>query len=345
MNNILSIGAFFTVFWLTVFGLLIPQTVFCQTEKLGIVQYMPPKGWAKTPKENVVAFSEINQTTGSFCIITLYGATPSAGSPTADFAREWKNLVMANLKAEANPQTETQVDGGWTMTAGGAAAEMEGGGKALAFLTVFSGDGKTVSVLAVFNEQSCAVQYEAFIGSIKMDKTVAPANNTTTTNSPTQSKEPGWTSEDGKLVVPQPTRQLTIADLVGEWGDNPGRIATTYVNRSDGSYAGTDSLHFTSKTTFDRNGGWTNDFFEVRNGKKLSDATTGTMTIVGRVLSLKRPKSTQFYVVRGWLELPDMTILVIAGPWYNEQDIPERVFNDFSEDSRFILTKRWIRLK
>ncbi|CAN5714622.1 hypothetical protein BH18ACI1_BH18ACI1_16830 [soil metagenome] len=51
MNNILPISAFFIVFWLMVFGLLIPQTVFSQKEKLGVVQYTPPKGWAKTPSD------------------------------------------------------------------------------------------------------------------------------------------------------------------------------------------------------------------------------------------------------------------------------------------------------
>src|SRR5215207_2845480 len=87
---------------------LIPQTVFCQTEKLGIVRYTPPKGWDKTAKENVVAFSEIDQTTGSFCIITLYGATPGTGKPETDFKREWDNLVVKPLKAEANPETQTE---------------------------------------------------------------------------------------------------------------------------------------------------------------------------------------------------------------------------------------------
>ncbi len=62
---------------LTAIGLFIPPTGFGQMEKLGIVSYTAPKGWTKTPKENIVAFSEVNQTTGGFCIITLYGATPA----------------------------------------------------------------------------------------------------------------------------------------------------------------------------------------------------------------------------------------------------------------------------
>ena len=51
--------------------LLIQQTALCQTEKLGIVSYTPPKGWTKTLKENVVVYSVHDQATGGFCIITV----------------------------------------------------------------------------------------------------------------------------------------------------------------------------------------------------------------------------------------------------------------------------------
>ena len=328
-------GLIFSMFVFTATGLLIPEAAVCQTEKLGIVKYTPPKGMNKLPKENVVAFSELNPTTGTYCIITLYGATPGTGNPTSDFTREWTNLVVNPMKAEANPKTDTQAGDGWTAISGGAAVESEAG-KAVGFLTVISGFGRTVSILAVFNDPAYVKQVDAFIGAIELDKTAAPANAAAATAATVDS--------DGNLVIPEPTHQLTIADLVGEWGDNPGRISTTYVNRSDGSYAGTDSLHFTSKWTIDGNGRYTNNFFEVRNGKKLSDVTSGTITIVGRLISIKH-KGTAKYVVRGWLELPDLTILKVAGPWYDEQEIPERVFTDFSEDSRFILTTKWVRRK
>src|SRR5215212_1704381 len=95
--------------------LCVPQTAFSQAEKLGIVHYTPPKGWTKTPKDNVVAFSNLNQSTGGFCILTVYGATPGAGTPQNDFTREWKNLVVTPLQAAANPKTETQSAEGWTI--------------------------------------------------------------------------------------------------------------------------------------------------------------------------------------------------------------------------------------
>lgn len=112
---------FFCLFVLIVLSVCIPQAAFCQTQKLGVVQYTPPKEWNKTAKENIVAFSKLNETTGGFCIITVYGATPSVGNPESDFKKEWNNLVVKPLEAEANPKTETESANGWTMIAGGQA--------------------------------------------------------------------------------------------------------------------------------------------------------------------------------------------------------------------------------
>ena len=322
---------------LTLLFLLCASPAFAQSEKLGIVKYTPPPGWTKTQTQpNVIAFSIRNQTTGGYCIVSLYGATPGTGNATSDFTREWNNLVVQTMGAAANPQTESETADGWTAVGGGGGVDLSGS-KGIAFLTVISGFGQAVSVLGVTNDQSYIPQFQAFITGIEMDKIVTPAAGAAASS-------PATLDSDGNLVIPQPTRDLTIADLVGAWGDNPGRIATTYVNRSDGAYVGTDSLHFTSNWTIERNGRYTNDFFEIRNGKKFRDITTGTITIDGRLISIKH-KGTAKYVVRGWLELPNMTILKVAGPWFDDQAIPDRIFTDFSEDSRFILTTKWVRKK
>lgn len=148
----------------------IPQTAFGQTEKLGIVRYTPPKGWTKTPNANLVALSEVNRATGAFCIITLHGATPGTGNADGDFKRAWKNLVVQPLKAQANPKTDTRSAEGWTITGGGSEVESEAG-KAVAFLTVISGFGKTISVLAVFNDPKYVEPVDAFISGLDVDKT------------------------------------------------------------------------------------------------------------------------------------------------------------------------------
>lgn len=314
-NSKLSRRIILALFATLILGLFIPNTAFSQTEKLGIVKYTPPQGMTKTLKENVVAFSEINQTTGKFCIITLYGATPGTGNSTSDFTREWDNLVIKTLKAQANPNTETTTSAGWTIIAGGAETNSEIG-KAAAFLTVISGFGKTISILSVFNNPNYANQIDAFISAIDLDKTVTPP--------PSTGNQPTYDS-NGKLVIPLPTRQLTVADFAGEWGEDASRVTTNYVYRSSGNYAGSDNLSFRSKMTITKNGGYINDFFAIQNGKKIIEKTNGTISVNGQVFSITQA-DTQKFVIRGWLELPDMTIMILCGPLY-DKDISRHIDN------------------
>lgn len=303
-----------------IFCLFVPSMLFGQTETLGIVQYMTPKGWKKTAKENIVAFSELNEATGKFCIITLYGATPGTGDPHKDFTREWDNLVVKTLGGEAIDKTVTQDVDGWTAVAGGAAVDFQGS-KAVAFLTTLSRGGTTISILGVFNHESYLTELAAFSGSLDIQQAVAAA--------PPQPDNGG------------PVRQLSVADLAGEWGETAG-FSTTYVDRYTGAYAGTDSLHFRNKMTITRNGGYANDFFAIQNGRKIIENTTGSVSITGRVLSI-RQKNTAKYVIRGWLELRDMTVLTVCGPWYDDDVIPEAIFTNPDQGAN--LNTNWIRKK
>lgn len=150
-----------------------PQTAFGQTEKLGIVNYTPPKGWVKTAKaENIVIFSRLDETSGGFCVITLYGATRSTGKPKSDFTKEWNNLVVKPFQAKENPKTEVESANGWTITAGAASVDFQGV-ESMAFLSVMSGYGKTVSVLGISNDESYMPQLVAFNSGLELDKAAA----------------------------------------------------------------------------------------------------------------------------------------------------------------------------
>lgn len=324
----------FIIFMGSALCLFASRIAFAQAEQLGAVKFTPPKGWTKTAKENVVVYSDLNQAAGNFCFISLYGATPSTGTPQGDFAREWNNLVVKPFGADATPKTETVPDNGWTGVAGGAQIDWQGT-KAFAFLTVVSGFGKTISVLGVLNDDSYLSPLQAFVEGMDIDKTPATAATAQA------SAAAPLRDEFGRLIIPLPTRQLTIADLAGEWGENAG-INTRYVYRDSGTYAGADSLHFTAKMTITAQGGYANDFFAIQNGKKIKEDTTGTVTIVGRVLSIRQNNIAK-YVVRGWLELPDMTILEVCGPWYGDQEIPAEIFSNPNQGAN--LNSRWVRKK
>jgi len=216
-----------------IFCLFMPQTVFCQREKLDIVEYTPPKGWTKTPKEGAVTYSYVNQGRTGFCVITVYASTASAGSPAKDFSEAWNELVVRPFKAEANPKTEMQSSDGWQAIAGGSAFESEGA-KAYAILTVFSGFGKTASVLAVFNDESLGAQLEAFTQSIKLDKIAVAANTA----------QPAAVNSD---------RQAVSADnkLVGWWA-----TSTSGTRGLDQSGNVLDSGYYKRQYTFNRDGSY-----------------------------------------------------------------------------------------
>lgn len=336
-NRKIIVGVFIGLF----VSLSISQAAFAQTERLGLVQYTPPKGWTKAAeKEHAVVYSDINQAAGRFCLITLYGAAPSSGNPASDFAGEWNARVVQPWGAEANPKTETLAEDGWTAIT--AAAQIDfNGNAAFAILTVVSGFGKTVSVLGVFNDNSYLAPLTAFIQKLEIDKTNTAPTNTARNNTAPSAAPALQYDAYGHLIIPPPGRQLTLADLAGQWGESEG-INVRYVDRYSGTYAGADSLHYKIKMTFTAEGGYYDDFYAIQNGKMIKEKAVGSVAIKGRVLVIKGTNLSK-YVIRGWLELPDMTILEVCGPWYNDDVIPQEIFTNPAQGAN--LNKKWARKK
>ncbi len=304
-------------------------------QSLGAIKFTPPAGFVKNAKEHVVVYSSVDQNTGRFCFITLYREVASVGTPQKDFASEWDTRVVKPFGGEPAPKIVTEPDKGWTAIAGGTQIDFNGN-KAFAFLTVISGFGKTVSVLGVLNDESFLPKLQAFVESMDVDKTTAAATP------PLAASTTALQYDDfGRLIIPLPTRQLTIADIAGQWGESDG-INVTYVNRYSGTYAGTDSLHYKSKMTFSPNGDYYNDFYAIQNGKMIKDKSNGTISINGRILTIKL-RNTAKYVIRGWLELSNMTIFEVCGPWYDDDVIPQEIFTNPAQGAN--LNRKWARLK
>jgi len=255
-----------------VFCLFMPQTAFCQTEKLDIVEYTPPKGWTKTPKEGAVTYSYVNQSRTAFCVITVSASTASAGSPPKDFARAWLELVVKPFKAEANPKTEIQSADGWQAIAGGAAFEAEGA-KAYAILTVFSGFGKTANVLGVFNDESFVAQLEAFTQSIKLDKAAVAANPAPRAD---VNSDPQVVSTDNKLV--------------GSWA-----TSNSGTRGRDQSGNVLDSGYYKRQYTFNRDGSYTFKAERWLGYMKANEywmtEEQGSYTVAGDVLTVTPKRS------------------------------------------------------
>ncbi len=273
----------FSLFVLMVAGLIFPQAMFCQTETLDIIQYTPPKGWTRSQKEGVMIFSDSNKTTKGFCILTVYASTPSAGSPQKDFANEWNELVVKPFKAEANPKTETQTQDGWTSVAGAAQIESEGI-KSYVIMTVLSGYGKKASVYAILNDQADLPQLDAFLASIKMDKTKVSANPSPTIQNDPFPDRPGYAPQ--KPLSGTLNATITMADLVGTWDHGAGSVQT-YIDSYTGDYSHTNTTFYGEQYSIRSDGTFEYKFVGRANNRTVRESDSGNVILSGGFITFK----------------------------------------------------------
>jgi hypothetical protein len=156
------------------------QQAIGQTETFDIATYTPPKDFKKDSKPGVVNYTNVNMTTGGFCVIAMYASTASTGDVEKDFAKGWSELVATPYKAEGNPKKETQTTAeGWEVVTATAPIKLDGA-ELYVLLTVASGFGKTMSIRTSLNDEAYTAQIDAMFASMELDKTktATVSNNT-----------------------------------------------------------------------------------------------------------------------------------------------------------------------
>jgi hypothetical protein len=275
--------------------LCLPHAIFCQAEKLDIIEYTPPKGWTKTPKAGVMVYSDSNKETGGFCILTVYPSTSSAGSPQKDFANEWNELIVKPFKAAADPRTETQTSDGWTSVSSASQIESDGG-KSAVLVTVISGYGRAATVFAIFNNKEYFPTIDTFMTSIKMDKTAARTNASPV---PVQAAVgttgksgdyldfdpfPGWPGfQPPKPLLGRLRKTITMADLVGKWALG-GASVTSYFNSSSGNYSGTDTSFFREDYVVRADGTYESKFQGRSSNQTIRESDSGKIVLEGGLI-------------------------------------------------------------
>ena len=295
--------------------LIIPQSTFCQTETLDVIQYTAPKGWAKTVKEGAVVYSDINKAKDGYCVLTIYSSTVSSGNAQKDFANEWNALVVKPFKVEANPKTESQTDPqGWQGTVGGAQFATDGGLKGIVLLTVYSGFGKTAAILAILNDESYLAVADAFVAGVKLDKTkalakTAPPVQSDTSNLSTRDPFPDKPNRGPQEPLAGPLKNsITLNDLAGNWSEG-GANVISYVNPSSGNYGGTDTTFFSDYYAIKADGTFESRFQGRTANHTVRETSTGTITLSGGYIYLKytggENRGTYKYQFVAYMVLPN----------------------------------------
>ncbi len=306
------------LFILQILCLLVPQSIFCQKESLGIFTYNPPKGWTKTEKEGALVYVGTNQTINGFCILTVYETSQSTGNPETDFTNQWKALVVKPFKGMANPKTESQTDPvGWQAMVGGSEIEIEGG-KAIAILTVFSGFGKTASVLAIVNDEGYLAKADAFIAGIQLENpNNAPFHklNPAPTNqiSDPYPDIPGYAPQEPLLGTLKGS--ISMEDLTGTWG-NASALVQDYVDSTTGNYSGTDTTLQGEQYFIKPDSSFSHKSIVMTSNGKVRETNSGTVILSNDLIIFKfnDGSTTMKYQLIGYMTLPNGRVFLSLIP-------------------------------
>jgi hypothetical protein len=245
------------------------QQVIGQTGKFDIATYTTLKGWKKDSMQGVISFTITNPSTGGYCVIGLYAAKASIGTPEKDFAGEWNDLAVIPFAAEKNPKSEIQTTtSGWKALAATAPITYNGSA-AYILLTTFSGFGKMTSVIATLNDKAYIASIDSFLENLRLDKNATIASVPTNQNN-------------------QP-KVVNTGSIVGTWSDQ-SHVLSSYVN-SSGGYIGDASISSVTQYEFKADKTFIYSFLGISSRMIVRTEARGTYSMNGKNLILK----TTFY--------------------------------------------------
>jgi hypothetical protein len=287
-----------------------------------LATFTPPPGWQVERRDSGTGEYVLvsKAVAGRYCTAVVFHSTDARENLEASFASEWARVALATLDPVATPRPAMRQVGSLTVAIGAAASTAQGQ-PIIGLLFVVDAGVRVVSLLTLAPSFASLEPYRAeldtILGTLAVRRVESPP-------------------DVGAPSVSRPT--LTIADLAGEWGRNDG-INTRYVDAHTGTYAGTDSIHFTETWQIAPDGTIALDFFGIHNGRRITEAAKGTVTLSADGILVIRKPNEQRFVLRGWETAGDTTVMTLNGPWYDS--IPADVIANPSIG--FNLDQRWVR--
>jgi len=184
-------------------------TTLGQKESFDLTSYIPPNGWAREAKEQVVTYSNNDSKKKTWCQLLIVKSTLSKGSIDLDFDNDWQELVAIPFKSNETPQlNDVQESDGWKIKSG-AGKVTEDNNIALVLLTTITGYNRRISIIAFTNNKDYLKDIETFLGTIEIKKPVEhiepqinPTNEATEKSSSgrfaftTTNFDDGWTATE-----------------------------------------------------------------------------------------------------------------------------------------------------
>ncbi len=147
--------------------------LFAQSETFDLTTYTPPPkqdGWKKEVKNNLVSYTKTDKAKKTWCQIGIYRSTASKGSIEADFDSEWQILAADPYQIKEAPKSGgIQEAEGWKIKVGSGTFSYNKS-DAQAILSVISGNGRVVSIIAINNSKDYLGQIQSLLESVSLAK-------------------------------------------------------------------------------------------------------------------------------------------------------------------------------
>jgi hypothetical protein len=245
-------------------------TSIAQKEIYDLISYTPPTSWKKQTTETLVTYTISNNSTKSWCRISIMKSTTSKGDIDQDFESERQNLIEKNYPSTDSMQLNpTQELNGYKIKSGSSPFLFENK-PAVALLNTASGFGRCTSIVIFTNSQEYIENIESFLSSVDLSKPVVQETNQETNSTNTNGNSP--------------------SSILGTWSKS---------SSNNSSYEMANGLHgyIIDQYIFNKDGTYS---FIMRNFSYLPDILfakeSGTYKLSGKTITVIPQKS----VIEKW---------------------------------------------
>ncbi|HEX2845172.1 MAG TPA: hypothetical protein VHN59_01395 [Chitinophagaceae bacterium] len=163
-------------------------TAFAQKENFDVMSFTPVRDWKMERSENTLSLTGVDETKGTFCIITLYKSLNGSADSKTNFGSAWQKLVQKNFGAGKPKMEAPGKENGWELQSGSAKFE-KSGTTGLVTLITATANSKMANMIILTNSDAYTPQINSFVASIELQKKPGTAANTAT--SPTEQPQNG----------------------------------------------------------------------------------------------------------------------------------------------------------
>jgi hypothetical protein len=294
-----------------------------------------PKGWTVADQNGVYVAQQDPKRADAASILFIY--SPAVASATED---QLLDAMTGRVASDFKVTKRAPIPGGGHLMIGDGTV---GGIKVrLGAVAIIANGQAIVSVLVAKTSEFDG------LGGIGLATQVAGSLQIPQAAAPPPQQTPAAPASSGPLTVPPPTRQVTLADMQGQW-QHDDHVLKSYVSVSTGGYAGYSVIADTEKWFIDAKGNMTDDYAGTHAGVggtfQVSSKHPETITIDGN-LFVRSPEKGQgipkYFWIRGWEQRADITVIKINGPYYDPKQIEERCKTRLDQCAN--LDEYWVRI-